>query len=114
MSTYIFKLKNRSFSIELSHMKNKLQAEEKMAKALPEGYSLDDFTVAKKEPCPYCHQGKLLIDTLHYKYPFELGRQLGQAVHIEGDRLIVEEETTEVRKINYCPICGRRLGYEAN
>lgn len=114
MSAYVFKLKNSPLTITLSNMDSESQAAKKMAKSLPEGYSLDDFTITKEEPCPYCHQSKLLIDTLHYEYPHELGRQLGQAVHIEGNRLVVEEETTETRQINYCPICGRRLGYEAN
>lgn len=63
----------------------------------------------KQKNCPYCHRGRNLINTLHYEYPHNLGPQLGQAVHIEDNRLVVEEDTCEMRKINYCPICGRPL-----
>ncbi|WP_301875952.1 hypothetical protein [Limosilactobacillus oris] len=59
--------------------------------------------------CPYCHGQVDLINTLHHEYPHDAGPQLGQVVHIEDRNLVVEEETTEIKKINYCPMCGRRL-----
>lgn len=49
----------------------------------------------KQKNCPYCHGKKDIINTLHYG---GLGSVLGQVVHIEGDRLVVEEETIESKK----------------
>lgn len=57
--------------------------------------------------CSYCEGEKDLINTLHYEYHPTM--QLGQAVHIEGNRLVVEEETIESKQINFCPMCGRNL-----
>lgn len=63
----------------------------------------------KQKNCPYCH-GKDLINTLHDDWRAEPGDNLlGQAVHIEGNYLVVEENTTESKWINFCPICGRQL-----
>lgn len=67
----------------------------------------------KQKNCPYCHGKKDIINTLHYEYPNRLGSQLGQAVHIEGNMLVVEEETVESRRINECPMCGRPLSEKA-
>lgn len=44
-------------------------------------------------------------------------RQIEKAKHmmeeyIEGDRLVVEEETIESKKINWCPMCKRPLNEE--
>ena len=58
--------------------------------------------------CPYCYGNKDLINTLHHEWT-DSGPELGQLVHIENNRLVVEEDTTESCKINYCPMCGRRL-----
>lgn len=70
----------------------------------------------QRKKCLYCQQREPLINTLHYEYPHELGEHLGQVVHIvahiEGHWLVVEEGTTDVRQINYCPICGRPLNEE--
>lgn len=63
----------------------------------------------KQKNCPYCHGGNDIINTLHYG---GLGCVLGQVVHIEGDMLVVEEGTTESKKINWCPMCGRPLNEE--
>lgn len=63
----------------------------------------------KQKDCPYCHGRKDIINTLHYG---GLGCVLGQAVHIEGDMLVVEEGTTESKKINWCPMCKRPLNEE--
>ena len=59
--------------------------------------------------CKYCHGKEDIINTLHYG---GVGCILGQVVHIEGDRLVVEEGTIESKKINYCPMCGRSLNGE--
>ena len=67
-------------------------------------------TVTQKN-CPYCHGKEDIINTLHYG---GLGSILGQVVHIEGDRLVVEEETIESKKINWCPMCKRPLNEEEN
>jgi RNA polymerase subunit RPABC4/transcription elongation factor Spt4 len=63
----------------------------------------------EQENCPYCHGQKDLINTVHYDDPYGTGEQLGQAVHIEGNMLVVEEDTCETKKIGYCPMCGRDL-----
>lgn len=68
----------------------------------------------KQKNCPYCHGEKDLINTLHYEYPHRLGKQLGQVIHVEGNRLVCEEDTTETVKIGYCPMCGRSLTNEGN
>lgn len=58
--------------------------------------------------CPYCQGNKDLINTLHHEWT-DNGPELGQLVHIENNRLVVEEDTTESCKIKYCPMCGRKL-----
>lgn len=68
--------------------------------------------IDKQKNCPYCHRGKPLIDAVHHEYRQEFVKSFKQAVHIEGDRLFVEEETTDTRQINYCPMCGRSLKEE--
>lgn len=61
--------------------------------------------------CSYCHGEKDVINTLHKD---SLNRELGQIVHIERTYLVVEENTVESKKINYCPMCGRLLNKEDN
>lgn len=61
--------------------------------------------------CPYCHEQKDIINTLDHTRLYVSGmEQPGQVVHIYDNRLICEEQTIESRKINFCPMCGRRLG----
>lgn len=64
-----------------------------------------------QENCPYCHDQKDIINTLDHSRLYIAGmEQPGQVVHIYDNRLICEEQTIESRKINFCPMCGRRLG----
>lgn len=63
----------------------------------------------KQKNCPYCHGRKDIINTLRYG---GAGSILGQIVRIEDDRLVVEEETIESKKINWCPMCKRQLNEE--
>lgn len=66
----------------------------------------------KHTNCPYCHeQQKDIINTLDHSHLYVAGiEQPGQVVHIYDNLLICEERTIESRKINFCPMCGRRLG----
>ena len=60
--------------------------------------------------CPYCHEQKDIINTLDHSRIYVAGmQQPGQVVHIYDNRLICEEQTIESRKINFCPMCGRKL-----
>ena len=64
----------------------------------------------KQANCPYCHEQKDIINTLDNSHLYVAGmEQPGQVVHIYDNRLICEEQTIESRKINFCPMCGRKL-----
>lgn len=65
----------------------------------------------KKANCPYCHEQKDIINTLDNSRRYFSGmEQPGQVVYVSDNLLVCEERTFEAREINFCPMCGRRLG----
>lgn len=63
--------------------------------------------------CEYCQGDKFIIDGRKYDYRFDTCA--GIDVHVEDGMLMVESVKMQgsyqekETKINYCPMCGRKL-----
>lgn len=77
-------------------------------------------TIAENE-CPYCHNQVSLdhISNHFYEHTKYLNDDEGTAIDgifISSEHCLVEDQyevgPLPVTKINYCPMCGRKLGEE--
>lgn len=79
--------------------------------------SVNERDIAAMNECEYCSlgkDGKSLISHQKYEYSGVADEtDLGIEAWINNNRLIVETDTDyQVKKINFCPMCGKRLKEE--
>lgn len=65
------------------------------------------YLLGEDKQCSYCQDGEFLIVTNRLKQPS------GGGIYIYGNQLRYEDYVqTLAETINYCPMCGRKLGGE--
>ncbi len=79
--------------------------------------SVNERDIAAMNECEYCSLGKdskSLISHSKYEYGGVSGEpDLGIEAWINNNQLVVETDTDyQVKKINFCPVCGRPLNGE--
>lgn len=79
--------------------------------------SVNERDIAAMNECEYCSLGKdskSLISNSKYEYGGVSGEpDLGIEAWINNDRLVIETDTDyQVKKIKFCPMCGKRLKEE--
>ena len=79
--------------------------------------SVNERDIAVMNECEYCSLGKdskSLISNSKYEYVGVSGEpDLGIEAWINNDRLVIETDTDyQVKKIKFCPMCGKRLKEE--
>lgn len=79
--------------------------------------SVDQQDIIAMSECEYCSFGKdneSLISRQKYEYSGVAGEpDLGIEAWINNNQLVVETDTEyQVKKINFCPVCGRPLNGE--
>ena len=79
--------------------------------------SVNEQDIAAMNECEYCSLGKdskSLISNSKYEYGGVSGEpDLGIEAWINNDRLVIETDTDDqVKKIKFCPMCGKRLKEE--
>lgn len=79
--------------------------------------SVDQQDIVAMSECEYCSLGKdneALISHQKYEYSGVADEtDLGIEAWINNNRLIVETDTDyQVKKINFCPMCGKRFKEE--
>lgn len=79
--------------------------------------SVNEQDIAAMNECEYCSLGKdskSLISNSKYEYGGVSGEpDLGIEAWINNDRLVIETDTDyRVKKIKFCPMCGKRLKEE--
>lgn len=63
----------------------------------------------KKNECPYCQQCKTIPNQYGTEQDFRIEKDEPE-VGLFGLTYVIEDDVSGCMQINYCPMCGRKLG----